>query len=90
MKSISAKPNMKMFWFFFLLMLFLHQDFWNWSSQNPSLLGIPVGLFYHAIFSIACSLLGAWAVIRAWSEQWEKYAEEVDESADSKDQHASL
>ncbi len=67
---------MKIFWGLFLGLLVLHQDFWNWSSEEISLLGMPVGLFYHALFSIACSILGAWAVRWAWPKEWEEYAEQ--------------
>jgi len=88
MKSSSSKPSMGMFWLFFLLMLFLHQDFWNWSTESISFLAMPKGLFYHTIFSIACSLLGAWAVIRAWPEKWEKYADEEDAEKDPRNQHS--
>ena len=75
---------MKIFWLFFAVLLVLHQDFWNWSTEAVSLVGIPTGLFYHAIFSIACSLLGVWAVIRAWPAKWEKYAEEETEAVANK------
>ena len=66
---------MKIFWIFFLALLFLHQDFWNWSSEEMVWGGVPIGLFYHALFSLACSGLGAWAVLRAWPSDWEQYAE---------------
>ena len=79
---------MGMFWLFFLVMLFLHQDFWNWSTEEVSFLGMPTGLFYHTIFSIACSLLGAWAVICAWPVKWEKYADEDDDSKTTQKQHS--
>jgi hypothetical protein len=67
---------MKIFWILFLALLFLHQDFWNWSSEEMVLGGVPIGLFYHALFSLACSGLGAWAVLRAWPSDWEQYAED--------------
>ena len=38
--------------------------------------GVPIGLFYHALFSLACSGLGAWAVLRAWPSDWEQCAED--------------
>jgi hypothetical protein len=63
---------MKIFWILFLALLFLHQDFWNWSSEEMVLGGVPIGLFYHALFSLACSGLGAWAVLRAWPSDWEQ------------------
>ena len=67
---------MKIFWILFLALLFLHQDFWNWSSEEMILGGVPIGLFYHALFSLACSGLGAWAVLRAWPSDWEQCAED--------------
>ena len=57
---------MKIFWGLFFALLFLHQDFWNWSSEEVILLGMPIGLLYHAFFSIACSVLGFWAVVKTW------------------------
>lgn len=69
------KSSMRIFWLFFILLLILHQDFWNWSSEKVIFLGMPIGLFYHAIFSIACSALGGWAVLCAWPVRWEKYSE---------------
>ena len=89
MTPSSAKSNMGTFWLFFLIMLFLHQDFWNWSTEEVSFLGMPIGLFYHTIFSMACSLLGAWAVIRAWPVKWEKYADENDDSKTTQNQHSA-
>ena len=66
---------MKIFWILFLALLFLHQDFWNWQSEEMVFGGVPIGLFYHALFSVVCSGLGAWAVVRAWPSDWEEYAE---------------
>ena len=76
---MSVNPKtvpMRTFWLFFLVLLFLHQDIWNWSDESLVGLGMPTGLFYHALFSLACSALGVWAVTRAWPTEWEKYAEE--------------
>jgi hypothetical protein len=67
---------MKIFWGLFFALLFLHQDFWNWSSEEVILLGMPMGLLYHAFFSIACSVLGVWAVVKTWPKEWEEYAEQ--------------
>jgi len=72
----SQTVPMRTFWLFFLVLLFVHQDFWNWPDESLVGLGMPIGLFYHALFSLACSALGVWAVTRAWPTEWEKYAEE--------------
>jgi len=81
---------MKVFWTVFLVLLFLHQDFWNWASEDVFALGIPPGLLYHAFFSLACSGLGAWAVFRAWPEEWEQYAEQSSEDTGSGEQSTSM
>jgi hypothetical protein len=47
------------------LLYVLHQDFWFWHDARPLVFGfLPVGLFYHAVFTIACS--GAlWLLVAA-------------------------
>ena len=38
--------------------LVLHQDVWNWSRAEPLLMGfLPVGLAYHAAYTIVCSVV---------------------------------
>ena len=81
---------MKIFWTVFIVLLFLHQDFWNWASEDVFALGIPTGLLYHAFFSLACSGLGAWAVFRAWPEEWEQYAEQSSKDAEGGEQSGSM
>lgn len=45
----------------------LHQDFWFWNAARPLVFGfLPVGLFYHALYSLAVAAL-MWALVRfAW------------------------
>jgi len=48
----------------------LHQDFWNW--RNTSLVGfLPVGLAYHAFYSLLCAAMMAILVKFAWPEHLE-------------------
>jgi hypothetical protein len=45
----------------------LHQDVWFWRTARPLLFGfIPVGLAYHALFSLVAALLMALLVRWAW------------------------
>jgi hypothetical protein len=45
----------------------LHQDVWFWRTARPLLFGfLPVGLTYHALFTIATALLMAALVRYAW------------------------
>ena len=45
----------------------LHQDWWFWQSARPFVFGfLPVGLFYHAAYTLALSLVFSWLVRRHW------------------------
>jgi hypothetical protein len=45
----------------------LHQDIWFWRTAQPVVFGVlPVGLFYHAAYTAAISLL-MWGLVKlAW------------------------
>jgi hypothetical protein len=63
----------------------LHQDIWFWRSSYLVFGFIPVGLFYHGIFSIAAALLMWLLVTFAWPSHLESEVEQTksreDESA---------
>jgi hypothetical protein len=43
-----------------LAVYFLHQDFWNWKKAEPLVFGfLPIGLAYHAGYSILAAILMA-------------------------------
>jgi Protein of unknown function (DUF3311) len=45
----------------------LHQDIWFWREARPLVFGIlPVGLFYHAAYTLLSSVLLAFLVHRYW------------------------
>jgi hypothetical protein len=51
----------------------LHQDFWFWRTAHPLVFGfLPIGLAYHAAFTVACSLLLGVLVTRAWPDHLER------------------
>ena len=54
----------------------LHQDFWNWRSVEPLALGfLPIGLGYHAVYTLGIPVL-MWILVRyAWPHQLEREAE---------------
>ena len=42
----------------------LHQDVWFWRDARPLVFGfLPIGLFYHAAFTVATSL-ALWMLVR--------------------------
>ena len=56
----------------------LHQDFWNWQRYEPLVFGfVPVGLAYHAGYSLVAAVTMATLVRFAWP----KHLEEADDPA---------
>ncbi len=50
-----------------------HQDFWNWKKPEPMVFGfLPIGLAYHAGYSIVCSVLMFILVQTAWPRHLEE------------------
>jgi uncharacterized oligopeptide transporter (OPT) family protein len=50
----------------------LHQDFWNWKQTEPLIFGfLPVGLAYHAGYSVLAAILMAILVRFAWPKHLE-------------------
>jgi hypothetical protein len=65
-----------------IILYVLHQDFWFWRSADPLVLGfIPVGLFYHALFTVAASLLMLTLVKHAWPSHLEEQIEREEGTA---------
>ena len=60
----------------------LHQDIWFWDVAQPLVFGfLPVGLFYHAVYSVAIALFMILLVRVAWPVELEREVEH--ESPDS-------
>ena len=58
----------------------LHQDVWFWRAARPLVFGfVPIGLFYHALFSVAAALLMWLLVSQAWPSRLEEEAERANE-----------
>jgi Protein of unknown function (DUF3311) len=58
-----------------------HQDFWNWTRVEPLLFGfLPVGLWYHAAYSLLASAL-MWLLVKfAWPKSLEEIKGKLPES----------
>jgi hypothetical protein len=58
-------------------MIILHQDTWNWRTAEPVVFGfLPIGIAYHAAYTLAAALLMALLVHFAWPSEIERDAEE--------------
>ncbi len=54
----------------------LHQDFWFWREAHPLVFGfLPVGLFYHACYTLAAAGLMWLLAKHAWPSHLEHDAE---------------
>lgn len=62
----------------FVALFILHQDFWNWSNTRLVFGFLPVGLAYHASFSLVAG--GFWWLVSqfAWPSRIEAWADEPD------------
>lgn len=58
-------------------MAVLHQDFWWWDSDRLVFGFLPIGLAYHAMFSIVAACLWALAIKIAWPHHLEAFADET-------------
>ena len=77
----------------FLLTLFvlavyvLHQDSWNWTKAEPLVFGfLPVGLAYHAGYSILCAIAMAVLVKFAWPKHLENVEPQDGDRKQSKEE----
>ena len=61
----------------------LHQDIWFWRSSYLVFGFIPIGLFYHGVFSIAAALLMWLLVTYAWPSHLEREVEEPQSGEDA-------
>jgi hypothetical protein len=67
-----------------VILIVLHQDWWNWDKIDPRLFGfMPIGLWYHAAFCVAASVLLALFVAFTWPSHLEDV--ERDPSAPEQD-----
>ena len=54
------------------VMWLAHQDLWFWRTAHPLVFGVlPIGLFYHACYTLACVLLMAALTKWAWPSHLE-------------------
>ena len=71
---------MRMILIFLVVMLaILHQDVWWWDDPTLVFGFMPIGLAYHALYSVLASCVWALAVKFAWPVELERFAEGEDD-----------
>ncbi len=64
--------------------LALHQDVWFWNDDETLFFGfLPVGLAYHAVYTVAIAIFWGGVVMLAWPNELEAFAEDNQASNDS-------
>lgn len=58
-----------------VLLALLHQDFWFWNDKTLVFNFIPIGLAYHAMYSLICGIVWAMAVKFLWPSEMIKKAD---------------
>jgi hypothetical protein len=63
-----------------LIVSILHQDVWFFRTARPLVFGfVPIGLAYHAAYTVLAALLMWLLVSLAWPSRLEREAERPDE-----------
>ncbi|MCX8155361.1 MAG: DUF3311 domain-containing protein [Verrucomicrobiae bacterium] len=71
---------------FLVVVYLLHQDFWNWRKIEPLIFGfLPIGLAYHAGYSILASITMAVLVKFAWPAELDKTEAQLPESREGRE-----
>ncbi len=58
-------------WGLVVLLAIVHYDFWYWGDETAVFGFIPIGLFFHALISLAAGCV--WAMVVAWA--WPSWIE---------------
>ncbi len=88
MTTSTSSFGKTLVWGLFLLMFFLHQDKWWWDDETLVAGFLPVGLAFHALYSVACAGLGWLAIKIAWPHDLEAFAEDSSSNTEEKEQDA--
>ena len=75
------KPAKALFLTLLIVAVYLvHQDFWNWKKSDPLVFGfLPIGLAYHAGYSVLAAALMGLLVKLAWPKHLENVAPDSSE-----------
>ena len=69
------KKTTLIFLVIFVALAVLHQDFWNWDKATLVFGFMPIGLAYHALYSMVAATFWAVVIKVAWPTHLEEWAE---------------
>lgn len=65
----------KAVWIAVVVLFVLHQDFWWWEDKTLLFGFLPIGLAWHALYSLLAAGLWLAAVKYAWPDEVEAFAD---------------
>ena len=68
-------------WIVFWGLFLVHQDLWFWNDGTLIFGFLPVGLAYHALYSVLAGVFWVLAIRFAWPTAVEQWAQQVDTEA---------
>ena len=72
----NGRGMRRVVWGLVIFLAVVHYDFWYWDDRALVFGLLPIGLAYHALFSVACGVVWALAVRFAWPAELEAWADE--------------
>lgn len=75
MSGDITRQRVSYVWAAAILLAVLHHDFWFWNDPRLVFGFIPVGLAYHAFYSLSAACLWLFAVKFAWPTAALRFAE---------------
>jgi hypothetical protein len=74
-RSSNNMTKRKLIYFVIIVLALVHQDFWLWDDPTLLFGFLPVGLAYHAFYSLVAVLVWLLALKYAWPADIEAFAE---------------
>ena len=70
-----------------IVLIVVHQDWWNWDKVSAAFGFLPVGLWYHALYCVAASVLLALFVRFMWPHHLDAVEQETAGDSRSHEAH---
>ena len=78
---MSRRASSWFIWTAVVVLGVIHQDLWFWDDRTLVFGFLPVGLAYHALFSLVAAAVWWCAVCFAWPTHIEEWADELEGTA---------
>ncbi len=70
-------------WIMVVVLVILHQDYWQWDNSTLVFGFLPYSLAYHAGISVAAAILWTLAVFHCWPKGLDDVEAEADDEVQS-------